>query len=166
MGRDDPTQLRPKVTEVSLPKGADPTPSTRSTRLLTLAGVGLLLVAASAGYWLVGRGHGEARLQPHVAASTGGAGTGAGTDDSIPPGPVTIAGKRSGTTAVFTLDYSAALSTDTYRWEVVGGEGGIARKPTVTVPAPAAKKICLRVIVVRADGSYATRDWSPEGCIP
>ena len=166
MGRDEATQLRPKVTEVSLPKGADPTPSTRSTRLLTLAGVGLLLVAASAGYWLVGRGHGEARLQPNVAASTGGAGAGAGTDDSIPPGPVTIAGKRSGTTAVFTLDYSAALSTDTYRWEVVGGEGGIARKPTVTVPAPAAKKICLRVIVVRADGSYATRDWSPEGCIP
>ena len=47
----------------------------------------------------------------------------------------------------------------------IGGKGGIGNKPTVTVPAPAAKKICLRVIVVRADGSYATRDWSSQGCI-
>lgn len=161
------TQLRPKVTEIIMPAAADPAPSTRSVRTLTVVGLGLLVVAAIAGYWLVDRGHGAAPTQPAVGASTSSAeaGTGAVVDDTIPPGPVTVTGARSSDGAVFTWSYSAALSTDTYRWEVVGGASGVASKPTVTVPDAAGTKLCLHVIVVRADGSYATKDWSTQACV-
>lgn len=86
-------------------------------------------------------------------------------DDAIPPGPVTVAGRREGKVDVFTWDYSAAQASDTFQWKVVGGAAGVAKSPTVRVPAQAGAKVCLTIKVVRADGSNAAQDWSPPGCV-
>jgi hypothetical protein len=104
-----------------------------------MIGVALLIVAVVGGYCLTG-------------------------GRSAAPPPTTVTGKRSGSSVKFSWDYSAALSSDTYRWEVVGGRSGIVSTPAVTIPAPAGTRVCLRVIVVRADGSNASKNWSPEGC--
>lgn len=159
--REGSTQLRPKVTEVEVPIADDPTPSMRSRRLLTIIGVALLVVAATVAYWLTRGTTAATRPTSAIEASSS---PDAGADDVIPPGPVTVTGKRSGSSVMFSWDYSAALSSDTFRWEVVGGKSGIVSTPAMTIPAPAGTNVCLRVIVVRADGSNASRNWSPEGC--
>jgi serine/threonine protein kinase len=159
--QEDRTQLRPKATQVDLPVGRDPAPPARSRRLWTMIGVALLIVAVVGGYWLTG---GRSAAPPPTSVTASSANPDVGLDDTIPPGPVTVTGKRSGSSVKFSWDYSAALSSDTYRWEVVGGRSGIVSTPAVTIPAPAGTRVCLRVIVVRADGSNASKNWSPEGC--
>ncbi len=161
--QDERTQLRAGTTDVDLPAGSDPAPSTRSRRLMTVIGVVLLVVAAAVGYWLTGARGASAPSAPSPVASSP-AEPGSGMDDVIPPGPVTVTGKRSGSSVAFSWDYSAALSSDTYRWGVVGGKTGVTSTPAVSIAAPAGTRVCLRVIVVRADGSNASRNWSPEGC--
>jgi len=156
------TRLRARSTQVDVPPGADPAPTKVSRRVLTAAGVAAVVVAAAGGWWLVGRG-GEDRPAPGPTSSASvPAGPG---EDVLPPGAVTVTGVRRGGSATFTWEYSAALPTDTFRWEVVGGRGGVLRRPSVTVPATAGTRVCVHVIVVRADGSFATREWSAPGCV-
>jgi tRNA A-37 threonylcarbamoyl transferase component Bud32 len=153
------------VVDIQVPVRADPVPSAVSRRLLAWPAVVLVLAGAVLAYWLAARGRTAGPAGTAVpTASASMHQVGPGSDDLIPPGPVTVTGRRSRATAMFTWDYSALLSTDTYRWEVVGGPHGVATKPTVTLPARTGTPVCLHVIVVRADGSFATRQWSPAGC--
>jgi hypothetical protein len=154
--------LRSRVTDVSVPVGAEPVPSPGSRRLLVSVGAACLVAAALVGYWLVAHGRGTA---PPRAAAAVPADPDPVQTDALPPGPVTVTGVRSASSVRFSWDYSARRSTDTYRWEVVGGKNGVVATPTLTIPAPVGTRVCVRVIVVRADGSNATREWSPEGCV-
>lgn len=77
---------------------------------------------------------------------------------------MTIKATRVGREVSFTWDYSARLPTDEFRWQVEGGAPGTSKTPAITLTAPSDAQLCLKVIVVRVDGSGATRDWSPPGC--
>jgi len=158
---DAGTVLRPRVTTVAVPEGADPQASPRTKGVLIAGGVLLVVAAAILGVVLVSRGGAPEPLGTATALSTTDAGT---VDDVLPPGPVTIEATRSGNAVTFTWDYSAMLETDEYRWQVVDGATGTTPEPTVVVPATSAAPVCVQVVVVRLDGSSATKDWSPPAC--
>lgn len=157
------TQLRPRITEHAVPAGPDPAPSAATRRTLLGAGALAVVLAAAGGYWLVGRGGGDAVPRPSVAGATVGA-DGAAAEDAVPPGPVTVTAARRGDRVTFSWRYSAALSSDTFRWQLVGGRSGVAKQARLTVPARGGTPVCLQVIVVRADGSFASTQWSAKGC--
>ncbi len=167
---EDPTQRRPVVTDVSLTTATDQAPSGRSRTLLLAGGSALVVLAAIGGYLLVGQGRDHAHLTGDAATSSTAGGASGGVlgdqpDDVLPPGPVAVSGKARGSHVIFTWDYSAALSSDTYRWRVEGGPKGVSSKPTTTVSKARGRPTCLQVIVVRADGSDPSRTWSEPGCV-
>jgi serine/threonine protein kinase len=86
--------------------------------------------------------------------------------DNIPPGVPTVNVRRIGNVLRFSWPtYAAPLAGDTFRWRTADGQrSGSAGKPTVDLPAAAGTRICLQVKVIRADGSNAAVDWSPEKC--
>jgi eukaryotic-like serine/threonine-protein kinase len=86
--------------------------------------------------------------------------------DNAPPGvPVVTASRPDPATLRFSWTYSAPLASDTFSWRTPdGARSGTARTGTVDVADPAGTELCLQVKVIRADGSYATVDWSPKGC--
>jgi serine/threonine protein kinase len=154
------TLLRPRVTTVEVPPGPDPEASPRTKGMLVGGGLLLLVVAAIVGFVLLSRGGESTPTTGSSALST----TNAAAEDAIPPGPVTIKATRAGDQVTFTWDYSAKQEDDEYRWQVVGGAEGTSTDPTTTVAAVSADPVCLQVIVVRIDGSSATKDWSKQGC--
>jgi serine/threonine protein kinase len=159
------TQLRPRTSEVDIPRGPDPAPSRRSKGLLIGAVVVLLVGAIAGAFILLGRGGSPSARTAAASPST--AVNGAAAEDAIPPGVAQIKGTRSAGSATFTWTYSAALPDDTFQWEIVGGVAGpqVTKEPQVTVPAPPGQQTCLRVKVVRFDGSNPQREWSPQGCV-
>lgn len=159
--REAGTVIRPKVTQVDVPAGPDPQARGGTKALLVTLGVGLLVISAVVGFWLVGRGRSGPVDGPTPSVTVSDAG---GGDDLLPPGPVTVKAARSGTTVTFTWDYSAKLASDQYRWQVQGGAAGTSKEATTTVTAASADPVCLQVIVVRLDGSSATKEWSAPGC--
>lgn len=158
------TVLRPRVTTVDVPQGPDPVATGGRRVMLVAVGVSLVLAAVVLGFILLPRGSGATTPAsgPGSAARTS---VDAGAfDDAVPPGPVTIKATRVGREVSFTWDYSARLPTDEFRWQVEGGAPGTSKTPAITLTAPSDAQLCLKVIVVRVDGSGATRDWSPPGC--
>ena len=97
---------------------------------------------------------------------------GAGNQDAgvlgedAPPGTPTVTATRLDTTKLrFTWTYSAQLASDTFSWRTPDGkQSGIAKSASVDLPDPAGTELCLQVKVIRADGSHASVDWSPQGC--
>ncbi|MBT9258035.1 serine/threonine protein kinase [Phycicoccus sp. MAQZ13P-2] len=161
-GTGDPTRLRPRTSSVVIDEGGDPVATGGVRRLLVGAGV-LLVVAAAAGAWALGSG-GDGEGVPAARATV----DAPGQVDALqgPAGPVKVSSDRRGGDVVFTWRYDGALSTDTYRLRV-GGPGGsetTGDEPTLTVPAPTRGTVCLSVIVVRSDGSGATRDFPEPTC--
>ncbi len=155
-----PTAKRPRTREVELPHGPDPVAGRRRGMLLAGA-VGAVAVAVSGAVLLITRDEAAPPpAPPQVVVTTGVA------QDVIPPGPVTVQGRRVGADLVFSWDYSAALSSDTFRWQVVGGApSGVTSSTKVTVPrVSAGRRTCVQVIVVRASGADASRQWSSPGC--
>lgn len=155
------TLLRPRVTHVDVPMGPDPEASRSTKGWLLLGAAVLLAVAVGVGWVLAGRGR-DAKPAPSPSAlSTTDAG---GGEDLIPPGPVTVSAARAGDQVTFTWTYSAARDDDEYRWRTASGQEGTSKDPTTTLAATSADPMCLSVIVVRLDGSSATKDWSAQGC--
>lgn len=155
------TLLRPRVTHVDVPMGPDPEASRSTKGWLLLGAAVLLAVAVGVGWVLAGRGR-DAKPAPSPSAlSTTDAG---GGEDLIPPGPVTVSAARAGDQVTFTWTYSAARDDDEYRWRTSSGQEGTSKDPTTTLAATSADPVCLSVIVVRLDGSSATKDWSAQGC--
>ncbi len=156
------TVLRPRVTTVDVPMGPDPVATGRTKGILIGGGVALLVIAGILAFVLLSRGGDSAEPRPTPSAlSTSDAGT---VEDELPPGPVKIKTTRADGAVTFTWDYSAKKEDDDYRWKVVDGAEGTATEPTTVVPAPSADKVCLQVIVVRRDGSFASKEWSQATC--
>ena len=156
------TVLRPRVTTIDVPAGPDPVATGRDKTLLIGGAVLVLVLAAVIGAFLMGRGKGGGTPAPTSSAlSTTDAGAG---EDVLPPGPVTVTAARADARVTFTWTYSAMLESDEYRWQVQGGAEGTAKDPTTVVDAPSEAPVCLSVIVVRVDGSSATKDWSKPAC--
>jgi len=161
VGHEAGTVLRPRVTTVDVAAGPDPRAQGRTRSLLIGGGVVALGMAAILGVILLGRGGDGSPTPTASALSTTDAG---GGEDVLPPGPVRVKASRADGQVTFNWDYSAALDTDEYRWQVVGGATGTSKDPTATVPASSDAPVCLEVIVVRLDGSNATTEWSQPGC--
>lgn len=155
------TVLRPRVTTVDVPMGEDPKASGSTKAMLLGGGLVLLVVAVVIGFVLTARGDGSSAATKPTALATNDPGV---VEDSLPPGPVTVTAARADGQVTFTWDYSAARSDDEFRWQVVGGEEGISTEPSTVVAAPSDAEVCLKVIVVRMDGSNASLDWSKPGC--
>jgi len=160
-GTDAGTVLRPRVTTVDVVAGPEPRAQGRTRALLIGGGVVAVAVAAVVGAALLSRGGDSSPTPTSSALSTTDAG---GGEDILPPGPVRVKATRVDGQVTFTWDYTAALDTDEYRWQVVGGATGTSKDPTATVPASSDAPVCLEVIVVRLDGSNATTEWSQPGC--
>ncbi|HOA03884.1 MAG TPA: serine/threonine-protein kinase [Dermatophilaceae bacterium] len=162
--RQSGTVLRARVTTVEVPQGPDPIATGGRRVMLVAVGVSLVLAAIVLGLILLPRGSGTAITAsgpgspPRTSVDAG------AFEDAVPPGPVTIKAARVGREVSFTWDYSARLPTDEFRWQVEGGPPGTSKTPAVTLTAPSDARLCLKVIVVRVDGSGATRDWSPPVC--
>ncbi len=154
------TVLRPRVTTVDVAAGPDPAATGRTRGLLIGGGVLLVALAAVVGFLLLSRGGDSTPTSAPTALST----TDAMTEDALPPGPVAVKASRADGKVTFTWDYTAKLETDEYRYQVVGGAEGTTKEATTVVPAPSEAPLCLKVIVVRLDGSSATKDWSEPGC--
>lgn len=125
----------------------------------------LLLAAVGIGFLLT-RGNSGAKPVT-VAGTSSPAGHTALSGDLVPPGPVTVRGTRVDDGKVqFTWSYSAAKSDDTFQWRTDDSVlSGVAKTTAVDVPAQVGTKVCLRVKVVRADGSNAALEWSIPGCV-
>ncbi|MBS2964732.1 serine/threonine protein kinase [Actinocrinis puniceicyclus] len=83
-----------------------------------------------------------------------------------PPGAVTVTATRTGSATVhFSWTYSAALASDTFRWQSSDGKRtGTAKTPALDLPDPAGIRLCVQIKVVRLDGSNGDPDWSQPGC--
>jgi serine/threonine protein kinase len=154
------TMVRPRVTHVDVPPGPEPTATGRNRHRLVAAGIALLLVAIVLGLVLLRRGSTPASSPPSPSTSI----DSGHLEDAVPPGPVAVKGSRSGNEVTFSWDYSARQAADEFRWRVVGGQSGTSKSPTVKLSAANDAPMCLQVIVVRADGTGAARDWSAPGC--
>ncbi|TWP54060.1 serine/threonine protein kinase [Lentzea tibetensis] len=86
----------------------------------------------------------------------------AGADNAPPGKPVITATRVGGDVLRFTWTYSAQQATDTFSWRTADGRTGVVTTPSVDVPS--AGPVCVQIKVVRADGSNAAAEWSPEGC--
>lgn len=83
-----------------------------------------------------------------------------------PPGTVTVAATRTDSATLhFSWTYSAALASDTFRWQSSDGKRtGTAKTPDLDLPDPSGTRLCVQVKVVRLDGSNGDPDWSQPGC--
>lgn len=83
-----------------------------------------------------------------------------------PPGTVTVSATRTDSATLhFDWTYSAALPSDTYRWQSSDGKRtGTAKTPALDLPDPAGTRLCIEIKVVRLDGSNGDPDWSQPGC--
>jgi hypothetical protein len=129
--------------------------------------VALVVVATVAG--VVGLGASSGGDRPsHTATQDQGAGNqdaGALGNDAPPGVPTVTASRIDPTRLRFTWSYSAQLASDTFSWRTPdGAKTGTARTASVDLDAPAGTGMCLQVKVIRADGSHASVDWSPQGC--
>lgn len=127
------------------------------------AAASLLVAAVALAVFLLRPGAGSPTTQPAPTGSRSGV-----LGDSLPPGPIAVVGTRTDpNSATFTWDYSAALSSDSFVWHVVGDDGTPRKSSTnkVTVPAPSGRQTCVEVKVYRANGDYAPRAWSQPGCV-
>jgi serine/threonine protein kinase len=87
--------------------------------------------------------------------------------EDVPPGDVTITGKRTGpATVAFSWTYAAPESGDSFSWQTPdGAKGGTVHVPTLTLASAAGTRTCIQIKVFRADGSNAPTSWSPESCV-
>jgi hypothetical protein len=102
-----------------------------------------------------------------VVSTSGGTNQDAGAlGESEPPGIPVVTAKRTGAGMIrFTWTYSARLANDSYTWQTSDGKhAGLARAAELDLRDPRGVRLCVRVKVVRADGSNAVTDWSPAGC--
>jgi eukaryotic-like serine/threonine-protein kinase len=85
--------------------------------------------------------------------------------DNLPPGVPTVTATRvDADTVRFAWRYSNPRGSDSYRWRSDDGREDVTEEPEVELAVPAGDRVCVQVRVVRADGSHAAVDWSPEGC--
>lgn len=155
------TVLRPKI--------AGPEPETRSDRpvrrWMVIAAAGVVIATAAAILIVLqfGRSTGT-DAKPRGATSTE---LPSPQPDALPPGKPAVTGHRLNPSAVtFTWSYSAQLGSDTFRWQTPdGSQSGVVQQPEVTLTVPAGTAVCVQVKVIRADGSNAAPEWSPEGCV-
>lgn len=130
-----------------------------------LVGIGAVLVAVVVGAMLMFDGPKQTpAAQPPSAGTNQDAGQ---LGENEPPGVPTMTATRIGpATVTFTWTYAAQLANDTYAWQTPDGKRtGVVRTPTLRLPDSAGTTLCVQVKVVRADGSDATADWSPAGCV-
>lgn len=156
----DPTQVRARVSQVTIEQGDDPQPRGRVKGVLIGLGVVLLLVCGGGAYALLAR-DGSAAETPAARATVSDAPP--VDEEAPPPGPVTITVTRAGGQVDFTWTYSDALTTDTYRLRVGDGGETTSVQPELRVGEQEAE-VCLSVIVVRADGSNPTREFPQPTC--
>jgi hypothetical protein len=130
--------------------------------------IGVLLVAAATAGLVVWRPWAQGTsAKPSVVDTHTSLVCGAGDQgDCLPPGIPDVSVQRvNATTLRFTWDYDAPLDSDTYLWRRTDSDTQQAvTEPVVDIVSPAGTRVCIVVKVVRADGSYGTVAWSPEGC--
>ncbi|CCH74431.1 hypothetical protein BN11_4400001 [Nostocoides australiense Ben110] len=89
---------------------------------------------------------------------------GLGNDDAtLLPGTVEVSGERRGERLVFTWDYAGLLESDSYRWRTDDDREGVVSTPKLTLDAPNGERVCLEVLVVRANGT-STQEYSSPSC--
>jgi hypothetical protein len=81
----------------------------------------------------------------------------------LPPGVVRVTCVREATKVDCRWDYERALPSDTYQVKLPDGTVIVADSPQYTLD-PAQEGFCIAVKVFRFDGSYASIEWSREGC--
>jgi len=125
----------------------------------------VLVVAVAIGFFLT---RGNSTAKPAAVPSSTAKGNTALSGDLVPPGPVTVRGARVDDTKVgFSWSYSAAQPGDTFQWRTDDATStGVSKVATLELPVPTGTKVCIRVKVVRADGSNPALDWSIPGCVP
>lgn len=160
----EPTQLR-----VPDPVPEDPSPAPKRRTGLVIAGAAAALVAATVVTASVLSGGDKSAAARNTAAADDSApapGSGGLVGEAEPPGVAVVTAVRSGTgTLHFTWTYSAAQSSDTFRWQTPdGARHGVTQAAALDLPDASGTRLCVQVKVVRADGSDAQPDWSPEGC--
>ena len=158
--RQESTQLRPRTSTVTIEPGPDPVATGMARGTLIAIGVGLLVVVAVLGWLLLESGGGAEDPRPLATVSA----APEADEAALPPGPVMVKVKRSGSSVNFTWNYDNVITTDSYRLKF--GEGGetASTKRAVSVPAPPKGEVCLSVIVMRADGTNTTKDFPAATC--
>ncbi|MEZ0112322.1 serine/threonine protein kinase [Catenulispora sp. EB89] len=160
----DPERTKLKVNE---PESVErPVPDGARGKWVAAGAAAVLVCAAIiAASVLTGGGHGTPA--PRASGTGDSAPGGAGlVGEDLPPGvPVVAVVRPSPAVLRFTWNYSAAQASDTFQWQTSdGSRHGVTRTATLDLPDPAGTRLCVQVKVVRADGSDAQPDWSPEGC--
>ncbi|WP_194911111.1 serine/threonine-protein kinase [Catenulispora rubra] len=160
----DPDRTKIKVTE---PEPVERPIRTGARRNRIAAGAAAVLVcgAVITASVLAGGGHGNPA--PSASGTGDSAPGGAGlVGEDLPPGMPAVTAARPNPAALhFTWNYSAAQASDTFQWQTSdGSRHGVTRTAALDLPDPAGTRLCVQVKVVRADGSDAQPDWSPEGC--
>lgn len=155
--RQESTQLRPRTSTVTIEPGPDPVATGAARGTLIAIGIGLLVAVVLVGWLLLKNAGGAADPKPLATVSA----APEADEAAPPPGPVTVKVKRSGSSVSFTWNYANVLTTDSYRLKFGEGDETASTKRAVSVPAPPKGKVCLSVIVMRADGTNATRGGFP-----
>ncbi len=154
----EPTQLRSATVVADEPQHRDG----RKRWGAIIALVAALVLIAGIGATLMTRTGGKAASAPVASESVPPPQVGG---DQLPPGVPVIKGQRSGDNVTFTWTYSAAEDSDGYRYRLGDGTIGNTTKRTITITSPPGSKACLEVWVYRTTGQ-ASRDWSPQVCVP
>jgi hypothetical protein len=88
-----------------------------------------------------------------------------GLGEELPPGVPTVTATRvDDQTVRFSWEYSNPRESDEYRWRSDDGRSDVAVDPALDLAVPVGSTVCVQVRVIRSDGSFASVDWSPEGC--
>lgn len=151
---------------------APPTTSfLRRRGLVAAVGAVALVVGGGLGFTLLR--HAENETSVPRSSRTAGApaqnpvGPGSAAVDQGPPGRATVVATPESHSVRFGWTYPDPLPGDAFRWRAVGGTGaGAVELSTLTVAAPTGRRVCVEVVVYRADGSHAptAADWSPAVC--
>lgn len=167
----DPAAMRGRAIglEASAPSGSrsgtaltPPPAGNRGRRLGVAAGLGALLLAGGAAYLAWPDGNQPAT--PPATVSDSAPPGGLGNDDAtLLPGTVEVSGERRGERLVFTWDYAGLLESDSYRWRTDDDREGVVSTPKLTLDAPNGERVCLEVLVVRANGT-STQEYSSPSC--
>ncbi|OLR89799.1 serine/threonine-protein kinase [Actinokineospora bangkokensis] len=146
----------------TLPQGPPPQPPAEQKKPLAAIALGAVAVLAAVvtGVILFTGGGGGKSPSSTVAAPP------KVVQEDVPPGkPTLVASRVDPATVRFTWTYSAQFSSDTYAWRTADGQrSGTSPTPVLTLPSPAGTPVCVQVKVVRADGSNASAEWSPQSC--
>jgi serine/threonine protein kinase len=160
-----PPGAAPRAHPVSPPPGVPGNAPARRPVVGIVVAVVLVAAAVVGAFLLFSGGSGSAGKPTHTLANTVNPTQDAGEPGGdVPPGTPTIVGQRTGGQVLFTWTYPAPLANDTFQVRRTG-------KPTVhTVTKPRflvqnpGRRTCIRIRILRADGSNASPTFSQEGC--